>query len=375
MMVRARRRSAVGTRRRGIGRRCRQRKTQAPQPAGPRRVGWPRLPALEQRQLDLIGLALVAAGIFFAFLVYLDWDGGAGGSRAVDGLATGRRRALPRAGGAARRRRDPRAAAGAARRAAVPRRRRSACSPRSRSAWRPGRSGWARAARAVHWDAEWVRPAAAWSARRSTGASSTRWSAASARTSSRCSCSWPRVLLLTGASIAGVVKATTDSVSPATRDMRGAVAAAAGRRSELAALETGEARVSRARRPRAPSRFWSGEDRYPDLYDEEPDRGRRAGARTGARADPSRAEPRLAEDPETDEPGVRARRSTPATLTPQGRYRARGDRRPRLRLARARRRLPQALLRGGITTRHRRPGEGRRASWSRRSATSASRRG
>src|SRR5262245_36386954 len=49
-------------------------------------VARPRLPQLEQRQLDLIGLALVAAAIFFAFLIWLGWDGGEAGSWAVDGL-------------------------------------------------------------------------------------------------------------------------------------------------------------------------------------------------------------------------------------------------------------------------------------------------
>src|SRR3954462_552255 len=43
-------------------------------------------PVLEQRQLDLIGLALVGLGLFFAFLVYFDWDGGCAGSEAVEGL-------------------------------------------------------------------------------------------------------------------------------------------------------------------------------------------------------------------------------------------------------------------------------------------------
>ncbi|WP_354702243.1 DNA translocase SpoIIIE [Paraconexibacter sp. AEG42_29] len=47
----------------------------------------PRLPLLEQRQLDLIGLALVAAGVFLAFPLYLGWDGGAAGGGVVDGLA------------------------------------------------------------------------------------------------------------------------------------------------------------------------------------------------------------------------------------------------------------------------------------------------
>src|SRR4051812_50138738 len=49
-------------------------------------VAWPHLPRLEQRELDLIGLGLVAAGVFFAFLVYLRWDGGEAGGWGVDGL-------------------------------------------------------------------------------------------------------------------------------------------------------------------------------------------------------------------------------------------------------------------------------------------------
>ena len=46
--------------------------------AAPRPPAWPRLPELEQRQLDLIGLGLVALGVFFAFLVYGGVDGGRG---------------------------------------------------------------------------------------------------------------------------------------------------------------------------------------------------------------------------------------------------------------------------------------------------------
>jgi S-DNA-T family DNA segregation ATPase FtsK/SpoIIIE len=48
---------------------------------------WPpRLPVLEQRHLDLIGLALVAVGVFLAFPLYLGWDGGSAGQAIVDGL-------------------------------------------------------------------------------------------------------------------------------------------------------------------------------------------------------------------------------------------------------------------------------------------------
>ena len=45
-----------------------------------------RLPALEQRHFDLIGLALVALAVFLAFLVYLGWEGGEAGGGLVDGL-------------------------------------------------------------------------------------------------------------------------------------------------------------------------------------------------------------------------------------------------------------------------------------------------
>jgi DNA segregation ATPase FtsK/SpoIIIE, S-DNA-T family len=48
---------------------------------------WPpRLPILEQRHLDLLGLGLVAAGVFLAFPLYLRWDGGEAGQAIVDGL-------------------------------------------------------------------------------------------------------------------------------------------------------------------------------------------------------------------------------------------------------------------------------------------------
>jgi S-DNA-T family DNA segregation ATPase FtsK/SpoIIIE len=42
-----------------------------------------RVPRLEQRHLDLIGLGFVALGVFLAFPIYLDWDGGAAGQAAT----------------------------------------------------------------------------------------------------------------------------------------------------------------------------------------------------------------------------------------------------------------------------------------------------
>jgi len=46
--------------------------------------GLPRLPVLDQRQRDVLGLALVAAGVFMGFILYGGWNGG----RAGHGLAT-----------------------------------------------------------------------------------------------------------------------------------------------------------------------------------------------------------------------------------------------------------------------------------------------
>jgi S-DNA-T family DNA segregation ATPase FtsK/SpoIIIE len=46
----------------------------------------PLLPVLDQRHLDLIGLGLVATGIFLAFPLYLGWDGGSAGQALVEGL-------------------------------------------------------------------------------------------------------------------------------------------------------------------------------------------------------------------------------------------------------------------------------------------------
>ncbi|HEX3519549.1 MAG TPA: DNA translocase FtsK [Solirubrobacteraceae bacterium] len=41
--------------------------------------GMPRLPVLDQRQRDVLGLALLAAGVFMGFVLYGNWDGGRAG--------------------------------------------------------------------------------------------------------------------------------------------------------------------------------------------------------------------------------------------------------------------------------------------------------
>src|SRR4051812_708538 len=68
-----------------------KRKTPARKPARreptlAERLALPRVPQLEQNQLDVIGLALVAAAIFFTFVFYLDWDGGKVGYGMAVGL-------------------------------------------------------------------------------------------------------------------------------------------------------------------------------------------------------------------------------------------------------------------------------------------------
>jgi DNA segregation ATPase FtsK/SpoIIIE, S-DNA-T family len=57
-------------------------KRRSPPPSLPARLG---LPDLEQRHLDVAGLALVALGVFFSFIFYMGWEGG----RMGDALAGG----------------------------------------------------------------------------------------------------------------------------------------------------------------------------------------------------------------------------------------------------------------------------------------------
>src|SRR5215211_5887966 len=62
----------------------RRRKTRAR-----RSSAWPlqlRLPALSQRQVDLMGLGLIALGVFCATVLYFHWEGGKVGAGMADGL-------------------------------------------------------------------------------------------------------------------------------------------------------------------------------------------------------------------------------------------------------------------------------------------------
>ena len=195
--------------------------------AAPRPPAWPRLPELEQRQLDLIGLGLIALAVFFAFLVYGGVDGGRAGDWTLDSLRWllgAVHYGVP--GRADGRRRDPRAAPGAARPCGRSARARSACSPRSASAWRPARSGSAPTARGpASGTPSGCARAAGMAGEALFWATSTLLGNVGAHIVA-VFLFLAGVLLLTGASVAGVVKATADSttrvVQPAARPSRAA---------------------------------------------------------------------------------------------------------------------------------------------------------
>src|SRR4051812_47046109 len=285
----------------------------AKRPASP----W-RLPALEQRQLDLIGLGLVALGLFFAFLVYFGWDGGRAGSQAVEGmrwLLGAGHYLVPVA----------LAAAGAILmlRPMLP-------------AVRPFRSGAICVLLAVTlglaagtfgpgghrpqwWDAAWVKTHGGmlgegldWAVTTLLGSVGAHILAIFLLVAG--------VLLLTGASVAGVIKATTDSVSSTTRalkvqsaEMRTRVRRPAPTE-ELQTLERSSRVRVRAPEGEEPPEF----DGWHDGPGPEPEPETEPEA---VELPPEPDEPRLAEDPPEDEPGVTRGPVEPEQLTPQGRYR------------------------------------------------------
>ncbi len=269
-----------------------------------------KLPQLEQRQLDLIGLGLIALAIFFAFLVYFGWDGGRAGSQAVEGLRWllgAVHYVVPVA----------LAAAGAILilRPMLP-------------AVRPFRSGaiclfaaltlglaagtlglGPGGQRPQWWDPQWVKTRGGmtgelldWVVATLTGNVGAHILAVFLFIAG--------VLLLTGASVAGVIKATSDSVSTTIKK------APTPRRParDLAKLErTARVRVAETPPISEPPEFdvWAHEEPEPEPPEPEPELPQ------------PNPEPRLAEDPPEDEDGVTRGpvEVTPEQLTPQGRYR------------------------------------------------------
>ena len=241
--------------------------------AAPRPV-WPRLPELQQRQRDMIGLGLIALAVFFAFLVYMRSDGGEAGGWTVEKLrwllgavhygvpvallAAGALLVLEPVLPAVR----PFRAGALCLFAAL-------CLGLAAGTLGIGPGG----ARPGFWDPDFV------SARGGMAGEALYWATSTLLGSvgSHILAVFlflAGVLLLTGASVAGVVKATSDSTTRVLREGSAAVARRRAASEELRELETGEGRVTIADPPEFepeapkedPTEFWSGPDRFPDLY-------------------------------------------------------------------------------------------------------------
>ena len=286
-----------------------------------------RLPALEQRHWDLIGLGLVAIGIFLVFLVYLGWDGGQAGSGLVDGLATlvGELHYLVPvallAAGALVFMRDALPAVRPFRAAAL------CLGAAGCLALAAGTLGLGAGGDRVEDNGGYVGEGLYDAASTLVGDVGAHIIAVFLFIAG--------MLLLTGASVASVLRATGDSVTASGRairetaePVRTAVQRRRTPREELDELEAAEAPT--VTRTHLEQDFWSGPERFPDLYEGEPapepvtDELEVAEPEPEPEPEPAEPdEPRLAEDPETDEPGV-VRGGTevdPADLTPQGRLR------------------------------------------------------
>ena len=73
-------------RRRPARRRGGSRAQKRPRPKVSPRLSREQLEKLEQRHLDVLGLSLIAVGVYLTFLLYLGWEGGKIGSGAQDAL-------------------------------------------------------------------------------------------------------------------------------------------------------------------------------------------------------------------------------------------------------------------------------------------------
>src|SRR3954464_1704672 len=278
------------------------------------------LPRLEQRHFDVIGLGLVATAIFFAFVIYLGWDGGEAGDGAVEGLrivlgavhyivpvalmAAGAILVLRPVLPAIR----PFKAGAVCLFAALT----LGLAPRT-AALGPG--GGAPAG-----ERAWVKPRGGVVGEGLYWLTSTLLGDLGAHTIALFLFT-AAVLLLTGASVAGVVKATSDSISTTTREVRTAVQRrrprdeAGDERSE-AVDELSDLELGPPPRVTALAHTLPEDETLPVVL----------GDAEGL--EPTEPDPEgpplegLAEAPEEDEPGVARTTPDAADLTPQGRYRA-----------------------------------------------------
>src|SRR4051812_22714412 len=178
-----------------------------------------KLPVLEQRHLDLIGLALVALSVFLAFVLYGGWQGGRGGQALVDGLGwlVGRIRYLaPVAFMAAGAIMVLRPVLPAVR----PFRSGGACLFAALTlAIAAGTLGLGPGDSAVHWDRFWVTPRGGLVGEGLYWATSTLLGTVGAHIVA-VFLFLAAVLLLTGATVAGVVRATSTQVAETTKALR-----------------------------------------------------------------------------------------------------------------------------------------------------------
>src|SRR3954471_17951983 len=267
-------------------------------------------PKLDQRHFDVIGLALVATAIFFSFVVYMDWDGGRAGDAAVEGMQVliGAVHYLVPAALMA-------AGAILVLRPVLP-----AVRPfqtgaiclftGATRALAAGTFGLGPGGSTVVWDAEWVKPRGGLAGEGLYYLTSTFLGTLGAHTIA-IFLFGVAVLLLTGASIASVIKATSDSFSTTTREVRSAVQRRRPATEELTALESGPPpRVTAVARTFPEPE----EETLPDILGDAEDL---------TIEDETVPElEMLAEDPEEDEPGVARTTPEPEDLTPQGRYRS-----------------------------------------------------
>src|SRR3954470_19817671 len=178
-----------------------------------------RLPVVEQRHLDLLGLGLVALSAFLAFVLYGGWQGGRAGEALVEGLGwlIGTIRYLAPVAFAA---------AGAilvlrpVLPAVRPFRSGGACLFAALTlALAAGTLGVGPGGGAVHWDRWWVTPRGGLAGEGLYWATSTLLGTVGAHIVA-IFLFLAAVLLLTGATVAGVVKATSTHVAETTRALR-----------------------------------------------------------------------------------------------------------------------------------------------------------
>src|SRR4051795_10757833 len=179
----------------------------------------PRLPIFDQRHLDLLGLGLVALSAFLGFVLYGGWQGGRAGEALVEGLGwlIGSIRYLAPVAFAA---------AGAiivlrpVLPAVRPFRSGGACLFAGLTlALAAGTLGFGPGGGAVHWDRWWVTPRGGLAGEGLYWATSTLLGTVGAHIVA-IFLFLAAVLLLTGATVAGVVKATHTHVTETTRALR-----------------------------------------------------------------------------------------------------------------------------------------------------------